>query len=136
MLGITSVNYPVITQGGTLIISGAGFTGATSVTLGNVSQTFTVDSDTGITIAVVGDGTPLGTQPLVVTTGATGTVIGQGSFDYHQTVLLATGISTSLTSAVTVDLTADKVFSINVTCGTSSSSNKAALTSGRVIIGG
>jgi len=68
VLGITSVNYPVITQGGTLIISGAGFTGATGVTLGSVSQTFTVDSDTGITITAVGDGTPLGPQSLVVTT--------------------------------------------------------------------
>jgi len=88
-------------------------------------------------VAITGSGTWHASGQLVtVTTGATGTVIGQGSFVYHQTVLLATGISTALTAAVTVDLTAAKVFSINATCGASSSSNKAALTSGRVIIGG
>lgn len=65
---ITSVNYPVITHGGTLVITGTGFTGATTVTIGGVSQMFTVDSDTQITIALVSDGAPLGPQGVIVTT--------------------------------------------------------------------
>lgn len=88
-------------------------------------------------VAITGNGVWHAQGQLVtVTTGATGTVIGQGSFTYHQTVLLATGISTVTSAAVTVALNAAKVFSINATCGASSASNKVALTSGRVILGG
>jgi len=88
-------------------------------------------------VAITGNGVWHAQGQLVtVTTGATGTVIGQGSFTYHQTVLLATGISTVTSAAVTVALNAAKAFSINATCGTSSSSNKIALTSGKVLIGG
>jgi len=88
-------------------------------------------------VAITGNGVWHAQGQLVtVTTGATGTVIGQGSFTYHQTVLLATGISTVISAAETVDLTAAKAFTINATCGTSSGSNKAAFTSGRVTIGG
>lgn len=108
---------------------------------------FTIDIALGSTVvwttasfasvAITGNGTWRAQGLLTtVTTGATGTVIGQGSFTYHQTVLLATGISTSITSAETVDLTAAKAFTINGTCGTSSGSNKLAFTAGRVIIGG
>ena len=88
-------------------------------------------------VAITGSGTWRAQGQLVtVTTGATGTVIGQGSFTYHQTVLLATGISTSITAAETVDLTAAKAFTFNATCGTPSGSNKVALTSGIVLLGG
>lgn len=88
-------------------------------------------------VAITGNGVWHAQGQLVtVTTGATGTVIGQGSFTYHQTVLLSTGISTVISAAETVDLTAAKAFTINATCGTSSGSNKAAFTSGIVLIGG
>ncbi|MFO0554141.1 MAG: lamin tail domain-containing protein [Polyangiaceae bacterium] len=70
-LNIQSVDYPVIAQGGKLVITGAGFTNATLVTIGGISETFTVNSDTQITIASVGDTTPIGVgQPLVVSVNA------------------------------------------------------------------
>jgi len=58
--------------GARLIMPGTGFTGATSVKIGDVEQTgFTVDSDVRITIPKVADATPLGaSQPIVVTTPA------------------------------------------------------------------
>ncbi|NMO19581.1 hypothetical protein HPC49_35640 [Pyxidicoccus fallax] len=59
-------------HGGQVSISGTGFTGATAVTIGGVAQpTFTVDSDTQITITNIADSTPVGaSQPVVVTTPA------------------------------------------------------------------
>jgi hypothetical protein len=65
---VTGVSYPVITHGGKLVITGSGFTGSTAVTIGGVMQPFTVDSNTQITVNLVGDGTPLGAQGLIVTT--------------------------------------------------------------------
>lgn len=67
---VSGVDYVVIAQGGQLVITGAGFTGAVSVTIGGVTQTFVVDSDTQITIASVSGTTPLAAQDVVVTTGA------------------------------------------------------------------
>jgi hypothetical protein len=65
---VTGVNYPVITHGGKLVITGVGLMGATAVTIGGVAQMFTVDSDTQITIASVPDMTGVGPKDLVVTT--------------------------------------------------------------------
>jgi hypothetical protein len=65
---ITSVSYPVIAHGGKLVITGSGFTGATSVTIAGMMQMFTVDSDAQITITVVPDVTPIGAQDLIVDT--------------------------------------------------------------------
>lgn len=88
-------------------------------------------------VAITGSGLfRLQGNAVVKTTGATGTVWANGSFTYHQTVLLATGISTANAAVVTYDLTAALAFTANATCGTSSSSNKIALTNGIVRIGG
>ncbi|NPC72288.1 hypothetical protein HPP05_21260 [Corallococcus exiguus] len=58
-------------HGGRVVLTGAGFTGATEVTIGGVAQTFTVDSDTQITVTNVPDTTPVGaSQPVQVTTPA------------------------------------------------------------------
>ncbi|MFL5345092.1 MAG: Ig-like domain-containing protein [Hyalangium sp.] len=59
---------PLVVRGGSTTVSGAGFTGATNVTIGGTSQTFTVDSDTQLTVTNLSDATPLGSQPIVVTT--------------------------------------------------------------------
>lgn len=68
LVQVTSVDYPVIAQGGTLVITGQGFMGATGVTIGGTNETFVVNSDTQITIASVGDATPIAMQNIVVTT--------------------------------------------------------------------
>jgi hypothetical protein len=65
---ITGVNQEVIARGAELVLTGTGFTGATSVTVGGVAQGFTVNSDTQLTIASLADTTPVGTgQPILVT---------------------------------------------------------------------
>ena len=67
---VSSVDFPVITHGGQLVISGSGFTGSTMVTIGGMSVPFVVDSNNQITIASMPDGVPLGVQSIVVTTPA------------------------------------------------------------------
>lgn len=69
-VSITSVDYPVIAQGGTLKITGKGFMGATSVTIGGTTEMFMVNSDTEITVAAVDDMTPIAMQDIVVTAPA------------------------------------------------------------------
>ena len=54
--------------GGTVRLTGIGFTGASAVTFGAVAAQFTVDSDTQITVTVPTDGT--GTVTVRVTTAA------------------------------------------------------------------
>ena len=63
---VSALDHGVAAQGGTLVITGTGFTGATSVLLAGVAQTFTVDSDTQITVTGVADATPVGAQQIVV----------------------------------------------------------------------
>jgi hypothetical protein len=66
---VTSVDYPVIAHGGRLVITGSNLGGATSVTIGGVATPFVVNSPTQITLASVGDSTPIGAQSLLVTSG-------------------------------------------------------------------
>ncbi|WP_437809192.1 hypothetical protein [Sorangium sp. So ce1078] len=63
---VTSVDYPVIAVGGALVLTGTGFTGATEVTVGFAPQSFTIDSDTQITIPALSDATPIGPGDIVV----------------------------------------------------------------------
>ncbi|WP_199738363.1 hypothetical protein [Corallococcus sp. CA054B] len=64
-------------HGGRVVLTGTGFTGATAVTIGGVAQTFTVDSDTQITVTNVPDTTPVGaSQPVEVTTPAGAVSVG------------------------------------------------------------
>lgn len=67
---IAGVDYPVIAQGGQLVITGAGFTGAAAVTVGGVPQSHTVDSDAQIVIPALDDATPAGAQQVVIATQA------------------------------------------------------------------
>ncbi len=108
---ITGVDYPVIAHGGKLVITGTGFTGATAVTLGGVSQTFTVNSATQITLNALPDTVPLDTQALIITTpqgttaGFNVTVIhlvinetdsAQSGVDYYDFVEVYTGLNKSV----------------------------------------
>ncbi len=67
---VTAIDYPVLAHGGTLVVTGNGFLGATMVKIGGVDQAFTVDSNTQITITNVPDTTPIALQNLVITTPA------------------------------------------------------------------
>ena len=70
IIQITSVDYPVIAQGGTLVLTGQGFMGATGVTIGGTNEMFTVNSDTEITLTPIDDMTPMAMQNIIVTTPA------------------------------------------------------------------
>ncbi len=64
----TAVDLGVASRGAKVVVTGAGLTGASSVTIGGVEQAFTVDSATALTIPSVANGTPMGSQSLLVTT--------------------------------------------------------------------
>ncbi|MCC6555619.1 MAG: hypothetical protein IT372_21870 [Polyangiaceae bacterium] len=64
---LASASPQVIAHGGRVTLTGFGFTGAASVTIGGATQAFTVDSDTQITVGPVADATPLAAQDVVVT---------------------------------------------------------------------
>jgi hypothetical protein len=63
---VSALDRTVADVGESLVITGTGFTGTTDVLVGGVAQTFTVNSDTQITIAGVADTAPLGPQQIVV----------------------------------------------------------------------
>jgi len=65
---ITSFTPTAGTAGDTVVITGTGFTGATSVTFNGISASFTVDSDTQIT-ATVPSGTVTGTIAVTTPSG-------------------------------------------------------------------
>ncbi|HSF15090.1 MAG TPA: MopE-related protein [Vicinamibacteria bacterium] len=67
-LTISSVDYSVIAHGGDLSITGDGLGGVIDVTIGGVSQVFSVTSETQIEVTAVVDSTPTGIQDLVATT--------------------------------------------------------------------
>lgn len=62
---IVGTDYAVVAHGGRLLVTGLRFTGATSVTIGGTTQPFMPVSDTQLSVGVL-DGTPIGSQPLVV----------------------------------------------------------------------
>jgi len=67
---IASVDYPVVAHGARLQIEGTGFTGASGVRVGDVAQTFRVDSDARIVIDALADATPTGAQSAIVSAPA------------------------------------------------------------------
>jgi hypothetical protein len=67
---IAGTSHPIIPIGSAFGIDGAGFAGATAVTIGGQAQAFTINSDTQITVEPVAGATPLGDQALVVHSGA------------------------------------------------------------------
>ncbi|MFK7987800.1 MAG: hypothetical protein AB8I08_17415 [Sandaracinaceae bacterium] len=64
--GIGGVDYRAIARGGSLQVRGAGFTGATSATLGGISHAVSSVTETSLVIDAVDASTPLGRQPLRV----------------------------------------------------------------------
>ncbi|HXV59338.1 MAG TPA: MopE-related protein [Vicinamibacteria bacterium] len=67
-LTISSVDYPVIAHGGNLVIAGDGLGDVVDVTIGGISQIFSVTSETEIEVTALLDSTPSGAQDLVATT--------------------------------------------------------------------
>ncbi len=63
---VTGTDYEVIAHGADLKISGSGFGVATDVTIGGVSQDFTIISDSEIVVKQVKDATPLDAQSVQV----------------------------------------------------------------------
>ncbi|NUO49518.1 MAG: hypothetical protein HOV80_11745, partial [Polyangiaceae bacterium] len=70
-----AADVSVAARGSRVVLTGTGFGGATSVTIGGVEQTFVADSATSITIPAVADATPTGSQGIAVTT-STGAATG------------------------------------------------------------
>ncbi len=93
------------------MITGTNFAGATDVSIGGVSQTFTANSATQITINPVTDAVPLDTRVLAVTTpGGTANFnvvvvhlviteidVAENSHDDHELIEVRTGLSRSVT---------------------------------------
>lgn len=87
--GISPVNGPA--SGGTNVtISGSGFTGATSLTIGGVSTPFTLVSDTQLTATTLGG--PAGTAAVVVT-GPGGTIPVTDVVNFTYTGVSLTGVN-------------------------------------------
>ncbi len=112
---VTSVSPASGPVGTSIVITGTGFTGATSVTVGGVSAAFTVNSSTQIT-ATVPAGTPAGVVDVRVT-GPGGTSLNTASDNF-----------TNTSSAQTVTYTLYFRFTLLVWTGKNNIGALAALT--------
>ena len=115
--GVSSTSFTVIPQpaitsftptsggaGKSVTITGTGFTGATQVTIGGASASFTINSDTQITAAVPSNAS---TGTITVTTGG-GTATSSSNFTFipAPTVSSFTPASGGVTATVTITGTA------------------------------
>lgn len=64
---VNSATPTVAAHGAQVVLAGSGFTSASSVTVGGIAQTFTINSANQITIAALSDTVPVGAQSVVVT---------------------------------------------------------------------
>ncbi|MEC9352449.1 MAG: hypothetical protein VYD81_03960, partial [Planctomycetota bacterium] len=75
-LSISSVDYPVIAHGGTVLVTGNGLSGTSEVTIAGEPQSFDVNSDNEVRVFGIVDSTPTGPGALVLSTDS-----GSASFD-------------------------------------------------------
>ncbi len=80
-LSISSVDYPVIAHGGTLLVTGNGLSGTSEVTIGGEPQSFDVNSENEVRVFGIVDSTPTGPGELVLSTD------GGGSASFDLTVI-------------------------------------------------
>lgn len=80
-LSISSVNYPVIAHGGTVLVTGNGLAGISEVTIAGEPQRFDINSDNEVRVFAIVDSTPTGPGELVLSTD------GGGSASFDLTVI-------------------------------------------------
>lgn len=151
--GTTGVGYGLSLPAGLLNTLGCYFRLEAEGTIGNtgtpnltlaVALTDTAASPATVTLATssaVALATITGTRAWtlaavfsVVATGATGTLRGQGRFNYD-TAAPAGGFGLVSTAAANVDLSLSQVIKLNATWSASSASNTIQVTSARVYVG-
>lgn len=92
-LSISSVNYPVIAHGGTVLVTGNGLSGTSEVTIAGEPQSFDINSDNEVRVFAVVDSTPTGPGELVLSTDG-----GSASFDLTVIHLLINEVDCDQTS--------------------------------------